>query len=97
MYSFLLITTITTMVHMYKCTIVQSAQVRVQYVLLNDYLRVLMEENREYIEYVGMRTKQCVRILVLSRTQVHCVTVCSGLPIEMQIRLRGARETISVI
>ena len=44
-----------------------------------------------------MSTEQCVRILVFSRTQVHCVTVCSCSPIEMQIRLSGARKTISVI
>ena len=32
-----------------------------------------------------------------TRTQVHCVTLCSCSPFEMHISLRGARKTISVI
>ena len=51
--------------------------------------------NIEYL-YIVMSTEQCVRILV------HRYTVYNGmpiicLPIEMQIKLHGARETISVI
>ena len=45
---------------------------------------------------VAISTEQCVRILV-HRQCVYCVTICSCSPIEMQIRLLGARETISVI
>ena len=57
----------------------------------------IIREIREYFEYVGMSTEQCVRILVLIVHSYTVVTVCSCSPIEMQIRLRGARETIYLI
>ena len=47
------------------------------------------------IEYIGMSTEQCVRILVHKYTVNNGMPIC--LPIETQIKLLGARETISVI
>ena len=51
--------------------------------------------NSGNIEYIGISTEQCVRILVHRYTVYHGMPIC--LPIKMQIKLLGARETISVI